>query len=118
MAWFVIPAPGGAGVIARAYTEARNGGQVLPGHLAASDLAALQTIMPPDLTLDPLPVVGSRTTKRWQYCSRIYLRSNKCFDAKTSFTGTPFCIQRCPPRRRENTDAGCLFIGCSWITRQ
>ena len=31
VAWFVQPAPGGNGVIARAHTEAYNGGQVLPG---------------------------------------------------------------------------------------
>ena len=36
VAWFAIPAPGGASVIARAHTEAHDGGQLLPGHLAAS----------------------------------------------------------------------------------
>ena len=49
MAWFAVPAPSGAGVIARAHTEARDGGQLLPGHLAAADLVELQTMMPPGL---------------------------------------------------------------------
>jgi hypothetical protein len=35
VAWFAIPAPNGAGVIARAHTEAHDGGQLMPGHLAA-----------------------------------------------------------------------------------
>ncbi len=59
VAWFAIPAPGGAGVIARAHTEAHNGGQILPGHLAAPSLAELQAMMPPGLTFDPVRVVGS-----------------------------------------------------------
>ena len=59
MAWFAIPALGGAGVIARAHTEARDGGRLLSGHLAARDLAELQAMMPPGLTFDPVRVVGS-----------------------------------------------------------
>ena len=59
MAWLVIPDPGGAGVIARAHTESRDGGQLLPGHLAARDLDELRAMMPPELTFDPSPVVGS-----------------------------------------------------------
>jgi len=59
VAWFAIPAPGGVGVIARAHTEAHDGGRLLPGHLAASDLAKLQAVMPPRLTFDPTPTVGS-----------------------------------------------------------
>jgi len=38
VAWFSIPAPSGAGVIARAHTEAHDGGQLLPGHVAACGL--------------------------------------------------------------------------------
>ena len=53
VAWFAIPAPGGAGVIARAHTEAHDGGRLLPGHLAAGDLVELQAMMPPGLTFDP-----------------------------------------------------------------
>ena len=49
VAWFAVPAPDGAGVIARAHTEARDGGQMLPGHLAARDLDELHTMMPPGL---------------------------------------------------------------------
>lgn len=59
VAWFAIPALSGAGVIARAHTEARDGGRLLPGHLAARDLAELQTMMPPGLTFDPMRGVGS-----------------------------------------------------------
>ena len=59
VAWFALPAPDGAGVIARAHTEAHDGGQLLPGHLAAADWAGLQALMPPGLTFDPTPVVGS-----------------------------------------------------------
>jgi len=59
VAWFAIPAPNGAGVIARAHTEAHDGGQLLPGHLAARGLAELRAMMPPALTFDPTPVVGS-----------------------------------------------------------
>ncbi len=59
MAWFAIPAPGGAGVIARAHTEAHDGERLLPGHLAASDLAELQAMMPPGLMFDPNLGVGS-----------------------------------------------------------
>jgi len=46
VAWFAIPAPGSAGVIARAHTEAHDGGQLLPGHLAARGLAGLHAMMP------------------------------------------------------------------------
>ncbi len=59
VAWFAIPAPDGAGVMARAHTEARNGGRLLPGHLAAGSLDELHTMMPPGLTFDPAHVVGS-----------------------------------------------------------
>ena len=59
VAWFTIPAPGGAGVIARAHTEAHDGGRLLPGHLVACDLAALQVMMPAGLAFDPTPVMGS-----------------------------------------------------------
>ena len=58
VAWFAVPGPDG-GVIARAHTEARNGGRLPPGHLAAADLAALQVMMPPSLTFDPAPGAGS-----------------------------------------------------------
>ena len=33
--------------------------RLLPGHLAASSLEELHTMMPPGLTLDPVHVVGS-----------------------------------------------------------
>ena len=59
VAWFAIPSPGGAGVIARAHTEAHDGGQLLPGHLAARGLAELRAMMPPGLTFDKALVVGS-----------------------------------------------------------
>ena len=59
VAWFAVPAPGGAGVIARAHTEAHDDGRLLPGYLAAANLAALQTLMPPGLTFNPVLVVGS-----------------------------------------------------------
>ncbi len=59
VAWFAIPAPGGAGVIARAHTEAHDGGELLPGYLAARDLAELHAMMPPGLTFDPVRAVGS-----------------------------------------------------------
>jgi hypothetical protein len=59
VAWFAIPSPRGAGVIARAHTEAHDGGQLLPGHLAARGLTELQAMMPPGLTFDPVRVVGS-----------------------------------------------------------
>ena len=41
VAWLVVPAPGGAGVMARVHTEAHDGGQLLRGLLAARDLAEL-----------------------------------------------------------------------------
>ena len=59
VAWFAIPAPDGAGVIARAHTEAHDGGRLLPGHLWATSLEELRTMMPPGLTFDPVLVVGS-----------------------------------------------------------
>ena len=59
VAWFAIPAPGGAGVIARAHTEARDGGRLLPGHLAAASLAELHGMMPPGLAFDPVLLAGS-----------------------------------------------------------
>lgn len=46
VAWFAIPGSGGAGVIARAHTEAHDGGRRLPEHLITADFAALQTLMP------------------------------------------------------------------------
>ena len=59
MAWFATPAPSGTGVIARAHTEAHDGGRLLPGHLAASDLVELQAMVPPGLTFDPTLTVES-----------------------------------------------------------
>jgi hypothetical protein len=59
VAWFAIPAPGGASVIARARTEAHDGGRLLPGHLAARDLTEPHAMMPPGLTFDPVRVVVS-----------------------------------------------------------
>ena len=59
VAWFAIPSPGGAGVIARAHTEAHDGGQLLAGHLAARGLAELHAMMPPGLAFDEVLVVGS-----------------------------------------------------------
>ena len=59
VAWFAVPAPGGAGVIARAHTESHDGGLLLPGHLAAGSLAELRGMMPRGLTFDPALVVGS-----------------------------------------------------------
>ena len=56
---FAVPAPGGAVVIARARTMARNGKRLLPGHLAAADLAELQAVLLPGLTFDPAPTAGS-----------------------------------------------------------
>ena len=44
VAWFAIPAPDGAGVIARARTKAHHGRWLLPGHLAASSLTELRTM--------------------------------------------------------------------------
>ena len=59
VAWFAIPAPGGAGVIARAHTMAHDGSRMLPGHLAAANLAGLQAVMLAGLTFDPAPAAGS-----------------------------------------------------------
>ena len=47
-------------MIARAHTEAHDGGRLLPGHPVAADLAELHIMMPPGLTFDPVRVVGSR----------------------------------------------------------
>lgn len=52
VAWFVLPAPSGNGVIARAHTEALDGGRLLPGHLAAKNLDELRSKLPPGLHLD------------------------------------------------------------------
>ena len=52
VAWFVLSAPYGNGVIARAHTEAHNGGHLLPGHLAADSLGELRAMLPPGLHLD------------------------------------------------------------------
>ena len=40
-------------MVARAHTMAHDGGRLLPGHLAAADLAELQAMVPPGLTFDP-----------------------------------------------------------------
>ena len=58
MAWFATPAPSGTGVIARAHTEAHDGGRLLPGHLAAGDLAGLHVLMPPGLAFHSAPEGG------------------------------------------------------------
>lgn len=57
--WFAVPSPHGPGVIARAHTEAHDGGHLLPGHLAAADLDGLRAVMPAGLTFDPVLVAGS-----------------------------------------------------------
>ena len=59
VAWFVLPAPNGNGVIARARTEAHDGGHLLPGHLAADDLGGLRAMLPPGLRLDDARSAGS-----------------------------------------------------------
>ena len=59
VAWLVLPAPGGNGVIARVHTEAHDGGLLLPGHLAADDLAELGAMLPPGLRLDETRSAGS-----------------------------------------------------------
>jgi hypothetical protein len=59
VAWFVIPAPSDAGVIARAHTEAHDGGRLLPEHLAARGLTELHAMMPSGLAFDEALVVGS-----------------------------------------------------------
>lgn len=53
VAWFAIKAPSGAGVIARAHTEAGDGGRLLPGQFAAGSPDKLQAMMPAGLTFDP-----------------------------------------------------------------
>jgi hypothetical protein len=55
VAWFAIPAPNGAGVMAQAH----DGGRLLPGHLAAYSLAELHAMMPPGLAFEEALVVGS-----------------------------------------------------------
>ena len=57
VAWFAVPGPDG-GVIARAHTEAHDGGRLLPGHLAAGDLAGLHAMMPTGLTFYSAPDDG------------------------------------------------------------
>lgn len=59
VAWFATPALGGAGVVARAHTEAHDGGRLLPGHLAARSLDELHAMMPQGLTFDPAPGAGA-----------------------------------------------------------
>jgi len=59
VAWFAIPAPCSVGVIARAHTEAHDGGRLLSGYLAARDLADLHAMMPPGLAFDEALGVGS-----------------------------------------------------------
>jgi hypothetical protein len=59
VAWFVLPAPYGNGVIARAHTEATDGGRLLPGHLAANGLNELRAMLPPGLHRDGSLSVGS-----------------------------------------------------------
>ena len=91
VAWFAIPAQGGAGVIARAHTEAHDGGRLLPGHLATGNLEEMHTMMPPGLTFDPARGVGRRRsawagggtdcpaerrrslaqTEHWRQCQRL-----------------------------------------------
>ena len=58
VAWFAVAGPDG-GVIARAHTEAHDGGRLLPGHLAAGDLAGLHAMVPPGLTFYPAPEGGA-----------------------------------------------------------
>jgi hypothetical protein len=45
--------------MARAHTEAHDGGQLLPGQFAAHGLAELHAMLPPGLTFDEALVVGS-----------------------------------------------------------
>lgn len=52
VAWLMLPALDGNGLVARAYTEAHDGGQLLPGHLVANDLEELRAKLPPGLHLD------------------------------------------------------------------
>ena len=59
VAWFVLPASHGNGVIARAHTEAHDGGHLLPGHLAADDLGELRAMLPPGLRRDNVRSAGS-----------------------------------------------------------
>jgi len=59
VAWFVLPAPYSNGVIARAHTEAHNGGHLLPAHLAANHLDELRAMLPPGLRLDKSQSAGA-----------------------------------------------------------
>ncbi len=59
VAWFVLPASHGNGVIARAHTEAHDGGRLLPGHLAANGLGELRAMLPPGLRRDDARSAGS-----------------------------------------------------------
>jgi len=58
VAWFVLPASRGNGVIARAHTEAHDGGHLLPGHLAADGLGELRAMLPPGLHRADAPSAG------------------------------------------------------------
>jgi len=59
VAWFVLPASHGNGVIARAHTEAHDGGRLLPGHLAADGLGELRAMLPLGLRRDDARSAGS-----------------------------------------------------------
>lgn len=48
----MLPTPYGNGVIARAHTEATDGGHLLPGYLDANDLDELRAMLPPGLRRD------------------------------------------------------------------
>ena len=52
VAWLVLPAPGGNGVIARPHTMAHDGGRWLPGHVAAGSLDELRGLLPNELVLE------------------------------------------------------------------
>lgn len=58
VAWFALATPSGDGVIARAHTEAHDGGELLPGHLAAADIDGLTAMMPRWLRFYPAPPDG------------------------------------------------------------
>lgn len=59
VAWFVMPVPSGNGVIARARTQAHDGGRLLPGLLAVGDVEGLRAMLPDRLTFDPEIGAGS-----------------------------------------------------------
>ncbi len=46
-------------MVARAHTEAHDGGRLLPGHLAADDIEGLGAMLPPGLEFDAAPSPGS-----------------------------------------------------------